>query len=118
MFGLAIQYFRVPGGITLRRGSAGSTTLGRYTPGATSDTTGVVASVQPMKGDELDNLPEGMRSRRPVKVYTETELLTVDVGAGTPADIIVWDGETFEIQTVEKHTYGGYWKATAVRIGQ
>ncbi len=118
MFGSTIATFAVSGGITIRRGSAGSSVKGQYTPGATNDITGVVASVRALNGDELDELPEGMRSRRTVAVHTETEIRQNDVGAGTPADQILWDGETWEVVSVEKHVYGSYWKAIIARIGQ
>jgi len=118
MFAATIAIFNVPGGITIRRGSAGSDIEGRYTPGATNDITGVVASVQPITGDEAETLPEGLRSRRPAKLYTETELLQKNTSTGTPADLILWDGETWEVVSVEKHTWGTYYKAMIARIGQ
>jgi hypothetical protein len=118
VFAGVIAYFSVTGGVTIRRGSAGSSSKGRYTPGATSDTTGVVASVQPIKGDELERLPEGIRTKRPAKLYTETELKQKDTAAGTPPDLIIWDGETWEVESVEKHAWGTYYKALIVRQGQ
>jgi len=118
MFAGAIAYFNVTGGVTIRRGSAGSSIKGRYTPGSTSDTTGVVASVQPVTGNELERLPEGIRSRRPAKLYTETEIKQADSVAGTPPDLIIWDGETWEVLSVEKHAWGTYYKAMIARQGQ
>lgn len=118
MFGPTIAIFNVPGGVTIRRGSSGSSTKGRYTPGATSDTTGVVASVQPITGDELERLPEGIKSRRPAKLYTKTEVKQKDTAAQTPPDQIIWAGETWEVLSVERHTWGDYYKAMIGRVGQ
>jgi len=118
MFAGVIAYFNVTGGVTIRRGVAGSSVKGRYSPGATSDTAGVTASVQPISGDELERLPEGIRSRRPAKIYTETELKQKDTTAGTPPDLIIWDSETWEVVSVEKHAWGTYYKALIVRQGQ
>lgn len=118
MFADTIKNFAVPGGITIRRGSAGSSVKGRFTKGATLDTAGVVASVQPITGSELERLPEGLRSKRPEKLYSETELKQVDVGAGTPPDLVIWDGEIWEVQRVRLHTWGGYYKAIIVKVGQ
>ena len=118
MFRNTIKRFAVPGGVTIRRGSAGTSYRGRHTKGSTSDTTGVVASVQPITGKELERLPEGIRSKRPAKLYSETELKMVDVGAGTPADQIIWDSETWEVSRLEPHTWGTYYKAIIVKVGQ
>lgn len=118
VFGDTIKNFTVPGGVTIRRGSAGTSVKGRFTAGSTSDTTGVVASVQPITGKELERLPEGIRSHRPAKLYTETQILQVDVGAGTPPDQIIWDSETWEVHNVELHTWGSYYKAIIIKVGQ
>ena len=118
LFAGTIAAFAVAGGVTIRRGSAGSDTKGRYTPGSTSDITGVEASVQPITGNELQRLPEGLRTQRPVKLYTTTEIRASSVATGVPSDLIVWDGETWEVQFVEKHIWGGYYKAVIIRKGQ
>jgi hypothetical protein len=118
VFGDTIKNFAVPGGVTIRRGSAGTSVKGRFTPGATTDTPGVVASVQPITGKELERLPEGIRSKRPAKLYTETEIKQADVGASTPPDQILWDSETWEVHNVGVHTWGSYYKAIIFKVGQ
>ena len=109
--------FAVSGGITISRDTGGTSTNGRYTPGVRSTTAGVVASFQPLRGREVEMLPEGDRSKRSGKLYTETEILGADRGGQLLADQIVFDGDTWEVRSVEKHHFGGYYKAIVVRVG-
>lgn len=86
--------------LTFKRFAAGSRgTDGRWTDGAATSTT-LLGSVQPMNGNDLSTLPEGERSRRGRKVYTTTELRTVDQAAGTAADQLQIDGEWWEVRSV------------------
>lgn len=93
--------------ITLRRVAAGSRgSDGRWSDGARTDSS-ITASVQPAQGEDLQALPEGLRSRRTIKVYTTTELRTADQQAGTSPDQLVLSGlagvddGTYEVQTVQ-----------------
>jgi hypothetical protein len=103
--------------ITRRRQAAGTRgSDGRYTPGATTDTT-IQASVQPFAADELAVLPEGERHREPRKVYTTSDLRTGDQHLGTPADRLVIDSVVFEVVAVERHrSVIPHYKARAVRL--
>lgn len=112
-----VQEFAVPGGITIKRHTGGTRTGGRYTPDARSTTAGVVASFQPLRGREIEMLSEGDRDKRSGKLYTETEIKSADRTAQLLADQILFDGDTWEVRSVEKHFYGGYWKAIVVRVG-
>lgn len=95
--------------ITRRRVAAGSRgSDGRWTDGASTDTS-ITASVQPAQGEDLQLLPEGLRIRRTVKVYTATELQAGDQQAGTSPDQLVISGlvgiddGTYEVQTVKPY---------------
>lgn len=73
--------------------------------------------LQPLRGSELMSLPEGDRRRSPRKFYTETAVRTVDDETGTPADSIIADGETFQVQTVERQRKGlAHYKATLLKV--
>ena len=110
--------FAVPGGITISRDPGGGTLVnGRYTAAARATTAGVVASFQPLKGREVLMLEEGDRDKRSGKLYTATEIKSADKAAQLMADQIIWDGDTWEVRSVETHTFGGYWKAIVVRVG-
>lgn len=55
----------------------------------------IYASVQPANGEELKALPEGLRSRDTVKLYSSDELITL--GDNRRPDILVWRGSQYEI---------------------
>lgn len=57
----------------------------------------ISASVQPLKANEVNILPDGMRTSRAVKVYSGIELLVANQQQGTLADRFVWRGMTFEV---------------------
>jgi hypothetical protein len=109
--------FAVSGGITISRDPGGTWSNGRFTPGVRVNTASVVASFQPLRGREIELLSEGDRDKRSGKLYTATEVKSSDRAAGLMADQIVFDGDTWEVRSVEKHTFGGYWKAIVVRVG-
>lgn len=88
--------------ITRRRFAAGSRgTDGRYSAGATTDTT-ILGSVQPANGDDMATLPEGERAKKGRRIYTTSEVRVADVEAGTPADQLLIDGVYWEARTVEQ----------------
>ncbi len=78
------------------RRSAGTFVNGIATPGAES-TFSIVAAVVPTPGKELLRLPELRRSIETKTVYTATTL-TVGVQGGNDADLILLDGEQWEVQ--------------------
>lgn len=71
---------------------------------ATETQSNIVASVQPVTGRELERLEAGRRSAVTLKIYTEADVRTADARAGTLADRIVIDGQTYEVEQTE--TYG------------
>jgi hypothetical protein len=95
--------------ITRRRFAAGSRGAdGRYTPGATTDTT-ISASVQPLTGIELQTLEEGDRQRDPKRVYTDSDLRTSNqhVTPKTVADHVIIDTLVYQVRRVDT------WRGTA-----
>lgn len=87
---------------------------GRAVPGSTS-TVSVWASVQPVNGQELLRLPESLRTREVVKVFTRTAaLLTEDEATGQPADTFAWNGNTYQVNVVE--TWPNHWKCLATKV--
>jgi hypothetical protein len=103
--------------VAVTREAAPTVVVGDIIPGA-ADTFTVRAHVQPLKGPELLNFPEGQRTRRAIKLYTTEALRTVDDDAGTPADRVSYDGATFEVQTVEPRPYGAlaHFRAVAFKV--
>lgn len=102
--------------VTRRRYAAGTYTNGRWVSGAVTEAP-IIASVQPAKSDELLRLPEGFRTKGVVKAYTDADLQPGDESASKQADRIVWDGEEWEVQIVDRHALGiGHYKAIATRV--
>ena len=83
--------------ITLSRPNAsGSYVDGLWEDSARSTST-IRGSFQPIRGNELVNLPEAQRTRELVKIYTEAELRTEDTTAKTVADILIYNGIEYEV---------------------
>ena len=53
----------------------------------------IMASVQPATNDDMQNLPEGKRIERAVRIYTDA-LLRVDDNTG---DVLLWLGTEYRI---------------------
>lgn len=95
--------------ITRRSVAAGSRgSDGRWSDGAATDTS-ITASVQPAQGEDLQILPEGLRTLRAIKVYTAAELQPGDQQGGTSPDQLIISGltgiddGTYEVQTVSPY---------------
>lgn len=89
--------FRKP--FTIKRTVAGSYVNGVYIEGAES-TFDIMASVQPVSGQDLVAIPEGRRASDMVKIYTDADLFGQgDAGSGQSPDRLVWRGKDYEIYT-------------------
>lgn len=86
-----------------------------YVPGATT-VIPIDASIQPVSGRMLQDLPEGQHAEESRLVYTRTELKTRT--PGTDPDIISIDGEDYRVTRVEKYgtISGGHYRVWAERV--
>ncbi len=85
----------------------------------TSEPIFIMACVQPLKPNEIRDLPENRRSEEWIKLYSTYELCGVSVKDKRQPDKIKDKGRLYEIQTVtDWDDVAGYYKATAVRQGQ
>ena len=97
--------------LTVTRTATPTMALGRPTSAGTS-TLAITASVQPMPTKELQFMPEGLRNRGVVKVFTTTELLTLPM-----PDRFDYGGATWEIvESQDWWDLGGYYAYTAARV--
>lgn len=106
--------------IPVTRSAAGSYTSGRWAAGSTTALS-ITASVQPvkLKHEELLHLPAGDRNRSAIRVYTPAELRSVNEADGTPADLVTWDGEHWEVVKVDIWSLGvSHYKAIALRVSR
>jgi hypothetical protein len=110
----AIASLSTPGPYTITRTAAGSYTNGRYTAGAESTFT-IIASIQPVTGRDLADLPEGQNGDEVRVVFTITELLTR--APGQEPDVITIFGEDFYVYRVKKWQGFGdnHWQAWVSR---
>jgi len=84
--------------LTVTRRAAGTFVKGVWTPSIAAPTTfPILASVQPAGPRDLQSLPEERRNRQSYLIFTDTQLLTVDVPGVTNPDTLVIDGETYEV---------------------
>jgi hypothetical protein len=86
--------------ITGLRFSAGTTVKGRYTAGSTTPLN-FKGSVQPVTGNNIQQLPEGRKNFEAYFIYTKTELFVDNPTAQTSADEVTLFGKAFEVIKVE-----------------
>ena len=116
MIGAIIDRFNTP--VTVRRTNESTT----YTNGLAEVVTDVDTfrldhvSVQPVTGRERQLLPEGIRDRAIIKLYTRCPLLSVDVEGKVRADRIDYEDQEYVVQNVENwEPNGGFYKVLAIK---
>jgi len=105
--------FRTP--FVIRRKVAGTYVNGLWVEGGFTNIT-ILASVQPLNGEQLEMLPEGRRTTQSVKIYTDTKLQTV---TSANPDILLAFGDEFEVITVEpwQSNVISHYKCIAQKLG-
>jgi len=89
------EFFRTT--ITLRRLSVGSYVNGVWVEGSPTDST-ITASIQPITGEEMQELPEARRESETYNMYTSTTILTVQqAGSNQNPDRVLFFGKEFEV---------------------
>lgn len=99
--------FRKP--YQVRRRAPGQYQGGRWQEGEETSFA-ILASVQPLKPDELEALPEGRRAGSALKVYTSTALNTArevrEDAPGLSPDVLEYNGCWYEIVAVSPYQVG------------
>ncbi len=93
---LATGYYEVRPGV-----APVSDTHGRYSPGTAAATSSVLMSVQPLSGKEAQKLPEGEWARDWRIAYGTYALRPADTVSGKLADVVVVEGDAFEVVACE-----------------
>lgn len=76
----------------------------------------VPGCVVPMGGRDLQNLPEGMRTKQLLYIFCNQELKTA--GSGFEADVLTVDGAAWQVTSVEPWAIvGNYWRCLLMRVG-
>lgn len=86
-------------GYSVTRTAAPTFTAGIPTAGATSTFATGPASLQPLEGADLKNLPEGIHASDGRKLYTTATLRLVPV-----PDVVAVDGEAYTVVGFDPHT--------------
>lgn len=87
----------------------------RVAPPTTTFT--ISGSVQPLTGRELQRLPEGLRARESMALFTVTELFQARPEAGQEADRLAIDGGVFEVSKAERwQALGNYFRCVVSRV--
>jgi hypothetical protein len=65
----------------------------------------VQANVQPAAGRDVEFLPEGERTGQEIKVYVaaSVDVETTDEDSDSPADLVVFDGQTYKPVQSQHH---------------
>lgn len=104
------------GTYSVARTARGTTVKGRYVPGATS-TVSIDATVYPVSGEELLQLPE-LQATSEVRGVITTSTLYVQTSAYDP-DVITIDGEGWEVTRVDDWSaLGGFVQAYVTKRGR
>jgi hypothetical protein len=102
--------------VTITRKAAGTFTNGVYVDGASS-TIVAIGSIQPLNGREQLSLPSLQHGKEIMKMYTSTELFTVNEASNQKADLVNARGKIFEVQKVEPWEYDfTFFKVLLVRL--
>lgn len=103
--------------VTIKR-QTGTYTDGVWVPGGEVDVA-ILASIQPARSRDMQNLPEGRRTKSAFVLYTDTELLTSKDGSNIKkADQLTIVGDVFEVMFVERwqNRVIPHYKATVAKI--
>lgn len=73
---------------------------GLFTSGVRALST-VLASIQPVTGEDMITAPEGRRIQDMVKIYTATPLTQAVEATGQQPDIVVWQGYGYEVTSID-----------------
>lgn len=101
------------------RSNPGQWVNGHFVPGPSPITTDIMASIQPVDAETLQQLPEGERSEASKAIWSRTDLRTAFIDANdqpVPADVVEADGAKWKVIRVLDRPEGGYTKVVAGRF--
>jgi len=107
--------------LTIIRPAQGEWVRGRWVRGSRANAAEIAieVSIQPLRGHELQLMPEAERSREWYKVYSSFEMRSLKEGVGGwPADEFEYEGKRFRITRTHTYKMGvlNHTKAWAARV--
>lgn len=104
--------------LPVKRPAAGSFVAGRYVEVAPVALT-VLASVQPLTGEDLEVLPEAERTSDAIEIFSIAELFPVNHTLNKLGDLVTYRGRDYRVRNVEQwDVNGNYFRSVATRVGQ
>ena len=104
------------GSYTVTRYGAGTGNSAGHWTQPSGSTFSIFASVQPLSGRALRDLPEGLRADDVRWVYTNTELRSIQPGDDLYDTIAIEGGDVWRVTKVERFTVlSGHYRATVER---
>lgn len=84
-------------------------------PMVVSEQVHILGQVTPLTGNDIRRLPEGEKPEKYRTVISVEAMRTSD--GGTPADVLVYKGDRYEVQASEDWTdQGGFYKALVRKV--
>jgi hypothetical protein len=113
-----VESFSLPDGLQITRRGVPTFTQGLMTATGSAQTfTASPAFVHPTSGREVMGLPEGLRSRETITVYSAQALRGALEPGGTQGDLVAYNGVTYEVQTAQPWAdLGTYYRALATKV--
>lgn len=87
---------------TVRRRDPGQYIDGIWTPAGTYEEFDIIASIQPVRGRELEMLPEGRRTREAIRIYTKSGIRPAIEQQDVKGDLVNYKGRQYEVHKVEE----------------
>lgn len=78
----------------------------------------ILANIQPLNPDELENFPEAQRTKEMIKLYTPATLLTAEESVLRKADTVLYNDKQYQVQQVYRYRgqHQRHNKAICVRL--
>ncbi|GFO81226.1 MAG: hypothetical protein A49_08530 [Methyloceanibacter sp.] len=99
--GIAVDMLSRPMTLKVRADGAYDQSTGDFVPGAETETV-IQASVQPVKGEELKDLPEGIRTEARWLIWSRHEL--------QDDNVVESDGASYRVLTTWPRNLGGFYR--------
>lgn len=101
----------------VKRYAEGGWVDGRWADPEPTDIT-VALAVQPARPTEVANLPEGIRTKGAITLYSETPMQAADEHARCSGDVVTYDGRDWQVHSTAKYEGFGLlaYKAIAVAV--
>lgn len=114
--GQIIQSFQRPFTL-LRRDAPTIDAAGHAYPSPVTAST-LRGAIYPQEGDKLQDVPEGLRDRAAIWIFTRAALRTAEDPNLHDADLVRYLNRLYRVFRSERWDFGGYYRSTALKLPQ